>query len=78
MDLSEGDIPIKGKRYNLRARPWDNSYMEIKENPNGQWVFDPITTCSKQEGGFDAGYYRHKRIKIRRVTIEGRIRFLPA
>ena len=48
MDSSEGDIPIKGKRYNLRSRPWDSSYMEVKEDPDGQWVFDPIETDNKK------------------------------
>ena len=44
MDSTDGDIPVKGKRYSLRSRPWDTSYLEIKEDPNGKWVFDPIET----------------------------------
>ena len=38
----EGDTPKKGKRYKLTSRPWDMSYIDCKEDKNGDWVYDPI------------------------------------
>ena len=47
MDSTQGDIPVKGKRYILRSRPWNMSYLEIKEDPTGDWVYDPQHTDNK-------------------------------
>jgi hypothetical protein len=35
-------VPEKGKRYNIRSRPWDSSYVELTEDLKGDWVFSPI------------------------------------
>lgn len=35
----EGDIPEEGKKYTIISRPWDMSYLEIKEDSEGEWIY---------------------------------------
>jgi len=57
-------IPEKGKRYNIKSRPWDASYLDIIESEEGDWIYDPINseTDSETEYGYgncpDCGWYK--------------------
>ncbi len=43
-------IPKKGKRYRLQSRPWDSSYLDIIEDDEGEWIFDPISVSQPSSG----------------------------
>ena len=66
-DSTHGDIPLKGRRYRLRSRPWDMSYLEIKEDPNGDWVYNP--TNREQGNSADGGYTCHCGAKVFRGNV---------
>lgn len=34
-------IPEKGKRYKIKSRPYDMSFLDIIESDEGEWVYSP-------------------------------------
>ena len=32
-------IPEPGKKYKLRSRPWDSSFIEVIEDEEGEWTY---------------------------------------
>jgi hypothetical protein len=38
----EGDPLEYGRRYKLKSRPWDNSYIDAKLDPKGDWIYAPV------------------------------------
>jgi hypothetical protein len=42
-------VPEKGKKYKIRSRPWDSSFIEIEESEEGDWIFSPPEPTEQEQ-----------------------------